>query len=156
MEDDGQREVVQKEMLGYVFKCGGCQAKFKTNRGLKSHIGRPKNKHCKHETKMQELEEKKKKKKKPEVDLDETVDDRQKPIPRRKSYTKEEKEAATNAVIAIEVTGVHRVKAIRHVSKMLGIPERRIRLFFNEKEAKGRVSLKTLTQWESRLLKQTC
>ncbi len=137
MEDGGQRKVVQKEMLGYVFKCGGCQAKFKTNRGLKVHLGRPRNKHCKHATKMQELEEKKKNKK-PEVDLNETVDTRQKPIPRRKSYTKEEKEAATNAVIAIEVTGVHRVKAIRHVSKMIGIPERRIGQFFNEKEMKGK------------------
>ncbi len=136
------RAQTQKTMLGFIHQCICCDAKFKTSRGLKSHLGR--NASCRHAAKMAQLEEKKKEKEKEKVeggkpsgpDLDESLIVR--PIPRRKAYTKEEKVAATKAVIAVEgEAGVHRVTAIRHVSKMLGIPVQRIQLFFRELEMKG-------------------
>ncbi len=136
--DRGPRAQAQKEMLGFVHQCICCEAKFKSKRGLKLHLGR--HPECRRAAKMAELKEKKEEKsglvEKDPLDLNESTVGN--PGQRRRSYSKEEKEAAVKAVRQVEAeAGVHHVKAVQHVSKMLGIPVKRIRLFFIELEKKG-------------------
>ncbi len=144
-QDQGrQREELQKEMLGYVFQCQGCDMKFKTGRGLRNHQGRVKNRHCKRAAKMERLEKAKEDK---AGQLDNDSDDSGEALGtetvkrKRIAYTKDEKTRVLNAVIQLEVEGCHRVEAMKRASKMLRVPVRRIRLFFQEKESKGDVIL---------------
>ncbi len=147
MDQEQSQSEVKKEMLGYTYQCEGCDMKYKTWKGLRSHQGRAKNSHCFHAAKMARLGKKEEEKSSRAEVAEATSDDslvgigvtgRKKADGRRKlPYTKSEKVSAVNAVIKLEVDGVHRVEAMKQASKMFDIPIKKIRLFCMEKELKG-------------------